>query len=99
MADKRNCKDYCRFRRCCYAKGEPGLDPDDCPTAWKIEDILNDYNKNMLPLAGDYYQGTTGWAEARTNWWNMLQEVGASDGSIEAITEIVNTRCDMANGK
>ena len=63
------------------------------------EEILNDYNANMLPLAGDYYQGTTGWAEARTNWWNMLQEVGASDGSIEAITEIVNTRCDMANGK
>ena len=65
----------------------------------EAEEILNDYNKNMLPLAGDYYQGTTGWAEARTNWWNMLQEVGASDGSIEAITEIVNTRCDMANGK
>ena len=65
----------------------------------EAEEILNDYNKNMLPLAGDYYQGTTGWAEARTNWWNMLQEVGASDGSIEAITEIVNARCDMANGK
>ena len=65
----------------------------------EAEEILNDYNKNMLPLAGDYYQGTTGWAEARTNWWNMLQEVGASDGSVEAITEIVNTRCDMANGK
>ena len=65
----------------------------------EAEAILNDYNKNMLPLAGDYYQGTTGWAEARTNWWNMLQEVGASDGSIEAITEIVNARCDAANGK
>ena len=65
----------------------------------EAEEILNDYNKNMLPLAGDYYQGTTGWAEARTNWWNMLQEVGSSDGSIEAITEIVNARCDMANGK
>ena len=65
----------------------------------EAEEILNDYNKNMLPLAGDYYQGTTGWAEARTNWWNLLQEVGASDGSIEAVTEIVNTRCDMANGK
>ena len=25
--------------------------------------------------------------------------VGASDGSIEAITDIVNIRCDMANGK
>ena len=44
MKTTRNCKDYCRFRRCCYAKGEPGLDSDDCPTAWKIEDILNDYN-------------------------------------------------------
>ena len=65
----------------------------------EAEAILNEYNANMLPLAGDYYQGTVGWAEARTNWWNMLQEVGASDGSIEAITEIVNTRCDMANGK
>ena len=53
----------------------------------------------MLPLAGDYYQGTTGWAEARTNWWNMLQEVGASDGTIEAVTAIVNARCDAANGK
>ena len=61
------------------------------------EAILNEYNKNMLPLAGDYYQGTTGWANARTHWWNMLQEVGASDGSVEAITEIVNNRCDLAN--
>ena len=65
----------------------------------EAEAILNEYNATMLPLAGDYYQGTTGWAEARTNWWNMLQEVGVSDGSVEAVTEIVNTRCDMANGK
>ena len=65
----------------------------------EAEEILNEYNATMLPLAADYYQVTTGWANARTNWWNMLQEVGASDGSIEAITEIVNTRCDMANGK
>ena len=64
-----------------------------------MEAILEEYNATMIPLAADYYQVTTGWAEARTNWWNMLQEVGASDGSIEAITEIVNTRCDMANGK
>jgi len=65
----------------------------------EAEAILNEYNATMLPLAADYYQVTTGWAEARTNWWNMLQEVGASDGSIEAITEIVNARCDAANGK
>ena len=43
MPEARNCKEYCPYRRCCYAKGEAGLDPDDCPTAWKIEDILNDY--------------------------------------------------------
>lgn len=36
----RNCKEYCRFAKCCYLKGEPGLDPDECPRAWKIEDIL-----------------------------------------------------------
>ena len=65
----------------------------------EMEAILEEYNATMIPLAADYYQVTTGWAEARTNWWNMLQEVGASDGSIEAVTEIVNARCDAANGK
>ena len=29
-----------------------------------------------MPFLGDYYQVTTGWAGARTEWWNMLQEVG-----------------------
>jgi len=40
---KKSCKDYCPYAKYCYQKGERGLDPDDCPTAWKIEDILNDY--------------------------------------------------------
>lgn len=61
------------------------------------EEILNEYNATMLPLAGDYYQGTTGWAEARTAWWNMLQEVGASDGTMETVTEIVNNYVEQAN--
>ncbi len=65
----------------------------------EAEDILNEYNATMVPLAGEYYQVTTGWAEARTAWWNLLQQVGASDGSVEAITEIVNTYVDQANGK
>ena len=34
----RNCKDYCEFRARCTAEGEEGLDPDDCPTAWRIEE-------------------------------------------------------------
>ena len=32
----------------------------------------------MLYLC-EYYQITTGWAGARTEWWNMLQRVGAGD--------------------
>jgi hypothetical protein len=35
---KRDCRDYCRHSQHCYSNGEPGLDPDDCPVAWKIED-------------------------------------------------------------
>lgn len=42
MKNKRNCKNYCRFAKYCYQKGEPGLDPDDCPTAWKIEDLIDE---------------------------------------------------------
>ncbi len=65
----------------------------------EAEEILNEYNATMAPLAGEYYQVTTGWAEARTAWWNMLQQVGASDGSVEAITAAVNQYVDQANGK
>ena len=65
----------------------------------EAEEILNDYNVKMLPLAGDYYQGTIGWANARTQWWNMLQQIDASDGTLEAVTAVVNTYCDAANGK
>ena len=36
---------------------------------------MNEYTK-LMPFLGDYYQVTTGWAGARTEWWNMLQEVG-----------------------
>ncbi|MBE6970289.1 MAG: extracellular solute-binding protein [Ruminococcaceae bacterium] len=65
----------------------------------EAEEILNSYNANMLPLAADYYQATTGWAEARTCWWNMLQEVGASDGTAETITGIVEKWAAQANGQ
>ena len=45
MDKTKNCREYCRFSRYCYQKGEPGLDPDDCPTAWKIEDVINEPNE------------------------------------------------------
>ena len=34
---------------------------------------------------GDYYQVTTGWAAARTAWWNMLQAVGTGDDVAAAV--------------
>lgn len=70
----------------------------DLSTIWADNEIMNEYNV-LMPLLGDYYQVTTGWAEARTAWWNMLQQVGASDGSVEAITEAVNTYVAQANGQ
>jgi len=45
-------------------------------------------------MLGDYYQVTTGWAEARTAWWNMLQAVGSG----EDIATAVATWAAEANG-
>lgn len=70
----------------------------DLSTIWADNEIMAEYNV-LMPLLGDYYQVTTGWAEARTCWWNMLQQVGASDGSVEAITTAVETYVNQANGK
>ncbi len=70
----------------------------DLSGIWADNEIMAEYNV-LMPLLGDYYQVTTGWAEARTAWWNMLQQVGASDGSIEAITAAVETYVNQANGK
>jgi hypothetical protein len=40
MADKRSCREYCRFSQYCHREGELGLDPEDCPAAWRIEDLM-----------------------------------------------------------
>ncbi|MBR2420782.1 MAG: extracellular solute-binding protein, partial [Oscillospiraceae bacterium] len=70
----------------------------DLSTIWADNAIMAEYNV-LMPLLGDYYQVTTGWAEARTAWWNMLQQVGASDGSVEAIQGAVDQYVAQANGQ
>lgn len=40
---------------------------------------LVEYYNNLIPYVGEYYQITTGWAGARTEWWNMLQRIGEGD--------------------
>ena len=70
----------------------------DLSKIWADNAIMAEYNV-LMPLLGDYYQVTTGWAEARTQWWNMLQKVGASDGSEAAIKAAVEEFVNKANGK
>ncbi|MCR4675712.1 MAG: extracellular solute-binding protein [Sphaerochaetaceae bacterium] len=50
----------------------------DISKIWADDATMNEYNVLMQYL-GDYYQVTTGWATARTCWWNMLQAVGAGN--------------------
>jgi multiple sugar transport system substrate-binding protein len=66
----------------------------DLSKIWADNDVMNAYNV-LMPYLGDYYQVTTGWAEARTQWWNMLQKVGAG----EDVSTVVNQFCNAANGK
>ena len=66
----------------------------DLSTIWADNAIMAEYNV-LMPLLGDYYQVTTGWAEARTAWWNMLQHVGAG----EDIATVVAQYAAQANGQ
>ena len=47
----------------------------DLSNIWADDPIMAEYNK-LMPYLGDYYQTTAGWAQARTSWWNMLQDIG-----------------------
>ena len=60
--------------------------------------IMTDYNNVILPNLGDYYQITSGWAGARTEWWNMLQEVGGGADAAEAVAAHVAAANEAAGG-
>ena len=64
----------------------------DLTKIWADNDVMNRYNI-LMPYLGDYYQVTSGWAEARTAWWNMLQKVGAG----EDIATVVGQYAGEAN--
>ena len=51
----------------------------------------------LSPLMGDYYQVTLGWTTARTEWWNMLQRVMDTDGSVDAILAEMTAAQDASN--
>ena len=66
----------------------------DLSTIWADNEVMDQYTV-LMPLLGDYYQVTTGWAEARTAWWNMLQHVGAG----EDVATVVAQYAAQANGQ
>ena len=70
-----------------------------------VRDVEGIYATNELfpeysllsPMMGDYYQITTNWTLARTEWWNMLQRVGSGDGTAESILAEMTAAQDAAN--
>ena len=58
--------------------------------------LMNEYAL-MSPMMGDYYQITKGWTTARTEWWNMLQRVSNTDGSVDAILAEMTAAQTAAN--
>ena len=67
-------------------------DDVDLSNIYEGNEIMSEYTK-LMPFLGDYYQVVPGWAEARTAWWNMLQQVGAGADVAEAVAEF----CAAAN--
>ena len=74
MCDSAHTADAVRAAK--YFAVRSAAEGTDLSTIWADEPIMAEYTK-LMPYLGDYYQITTGWAGARTEWWNMLQEVGA----------------------
>ena len=66
---------------------------------WPVKDLGNIYEgdelmteySTFIPFMGDYYQVVGGWAEARTAWWNMLQQIGSGTDVKTAVDEFVST--------
>ena len=54
------------------------------------DDLMTEY-ATFVPYMGDYYQVVGGWAEARTAWWNMLQQIGSGTDAATAVAEFQTT--------
>ncbi len=60
--------------------------------------MLNEYAATMLPNLGDYYNVIKGWAGQRTEWWTMLQRVGAGDPLEETVKKYEANANALVNG-
>ncbi len=63
-------------------------------------DTMNTFSTYFMPSMGDYYQVVPGWAEARTEWWNMLQRIGTGgDVATEVATFVENANAAAGAGQ
>ena len=69
-----------------YFAARSAAEGTDLSGIWADNEIMNEYNK-LMPYLGDYYQVTKGWAQARTEWWTMLQEVGKGADVATAVAQ------------
>lgn len=61
------------------------------------DEMKTEYGQFMQYM-GDYYQVVPGWATARTEWWNMLQKIGAGeDVSASVANFVTNANAAAAN--
>ena len=70
----------------------------DLANAGELNALLPEYML-VAPMMGDYYQITTNWTQARTEWWNMLQRVANTDGSVNAILAEMQAAQNASNGQ
>ncbi|WP_283682941.1 ABC transporter substrate-binding protein [Parablautia sp. Marseille-Q6255] len=74
---------------------------------WPVKDLGNIYEgdemmteySTFVQYMGDYYQVVGGWAEARTAWWNMLQQIGSGAEVSEAVATFTETANAAASAK
>lgn len=69
----------------------------DLANSGDLNPLLPEYML-VAPMMGDYYQITINWTQARTEWWNMLQRVANTDGSVDAILTEMTAAQTASNG-
>lgn len=62
----------------------------DLGNIYEGDDLMTEYS-TFVDYMGDYYQVVGGWAEARTAWWNMLQQIGSGTDVKTAVEEFTTT--------
>ncbi len=69
----------------------------DLANSGDLNPLLPEYML-VAPMMGDYYQITINWTQARAEWWNMLQRVANTDGSVDAILTEMTAAQTASNG-